>query len=290
MKKELIRKEFFKLKIKGHSYSQCRKILFTKCDYEVDIRTLKRWIKRLDLDNNWDLSDRSRKPKKMRYKINDDIKEKIIRIRNKTGWGPIKINYSVREVSISTIKRFLKEKRLVAKVERKKKRNKYVRWQRKRPNSLWQIDHSVKKVDGKWLISIEDDCGRYSLGLFAVNRVTTEVVTQILEILIRKYGKPREILSDNGSAYGSKSKNSKFDRWCKRQGIKHIRSAVHSPTTCGKIERLFQTYKRERHYCNHDLELFRYRYNHQRAHESLDNKTPSKIYNDFNQYFHWNSR
>lgn len=287
MKKELIRKEFFKLKIKGHSYSQCKKILFTKHNYEVDIRTLMRWIKKLDEDENWNLSDKSKRPKTIHYKINKDIKKKIINVREKTGWGGKKLNYSIKEVSISTIERFLNQEGLTAPTKRKKKRNNYVRWQRKHPNSLWQIDHSVKKVDGKWLISIEDDCGRYSLGLFAVNRVTTQVVIQILEKLIQKYGSPREILSDNGSAYGSKSKNSKFDRWCKRQRIKHIRSAVHSPTTCGKIERLFQTYKRERHFCNHDLELFRYRYNHQRSHESLDNKTPSEIYNDFNQYFRW---
>jgi transposase-like protein len=287
MKKELIRKEFFKLKLKGHSYNQSRKILFTKHNYEVDIRTLKRWIKRLDEEDNWDLSDRSRKPNKIYYKIDENIKEKIIKIRDKTGWGGKKLNYSIREISSSTIERFLHERGLTISPKRKKKRNKYIRWERKRPNSLWQIDHSVKKVDGKWLISVEDDCGRYSLGLFAVNRVTTEVVIRILEYLIKKYGKPREILSDNGSAYGSKSKHSKFDRWCNRQGIKHIRSAVHSPTTCGKIERLFQTYKKERHYCNHDLELFRYRYNHQRSHESLDNKTPSEIYHDFNQYFRW---
>jgi hypothetical protein len=30
MKKELIRKEFFKLKLKGHSYNQCRIILKAK--------------------------------------------------------------------------------------------------------------------------------------------------------------------------------------------------------------------------------------------------------------------
>ena len=41
MKKEEIRKEFFKLKIKGHSYNQCRKILFIKYNFEVTNRTLK---------------------------------------------------------------------------------------------------------------------------------------------------------------------------------------------------------------------------------------------------------
>jgi hypothetical protein len=46
MKKEEIRKEFFKLRIKGHSYSQCRKILLASFGYDVNIRTLKRWTKK----------------------------------------------------------------------------------------------------------------------------------------------------------------------------------------------------------------------------------------------------
>ncbi len=54
MNKAEIRKEFFKLKNKGFSYAQCRRILKAKHRYEVTIRTLKRWIKRLESDN-WDL-------------------------------------------------------------------------------------------------------------------------------------------------------------------------------------------------------------------------------------------
>ena len=72
--------------------------------------------------------------------------------------------------------------------------------------------------------------------------------------------------------------DSKFDRWCKKRDIKHIRSAVHSPTTCGKVERLFQTLKKEIEFCNKDLEMFRMRYNHFRPHMSLNNKSPAEIY------------
>ena len=132
--------------------------------------------------------------------------------------------------------------------------------------------------------SIIDDCSRYSIGLFAVNRVTTQIVTKILDDMIKKHGKPTQILSDNGSAYGLKSKHSKFDRWCNLRGIQHIRSAVHSPTTCGKVERLFQTIKRELPYCK-DINDFRMRYNHFRRHKSLGNKTPAQVYFDFANLF-----
>lgn len=281
MKKELIRKEFFKLKNKGHSYSKCRIILKAKYDYEVTTRTLKRWIKRLDNCDNWDLGDESRKPNKIHYKINSDIEEKVIRIRNKTGWGANKIRFYFDDISMTSIKRILKRHKLTNPIRRKKKRIKYIRWQRKHPNSLWQIDHSDQKVEGKWVLSVIDDCSRKSLAMVAMDSVTTSAVTRVLSELITRYGKPNQILSDNGSAYGLKSKHSKFDRWCRRNGIEHIRTAVHSPTTSGKVERLFQTLKSELSFCNHDLELFRMRYNHFRPHESLYGKVPDDVFDDF---------
>ncbi|MBU1988396.1 MAG: DDE-type integrase/transposase/recombinase [Nanoarchaeota archaeon] len=285
MKKELIRKEFFKLKLKGHSYNQCRKILSIKYNYEITNRTLKRWMSRLDNEDEWDLRDKSRKPKIIHYKINSKIEKKVIELRNKTGYGANKIACFVKEISDTSIRRILEKKKLTNHPKRKKKRNKYIRWERKHPNSLWQIDHSDQKVDGKWVVSVIDDCSRKSLAFVPVNRVTTNVVIKILDDLIKIYGKPKQILSDNGSAYGLKSKHSKFDRKLKRRGIEHIRSAVHSPTTCGKVERLFQTFKQEFKFCNNDLDLFRMRYNHFRPHTSLNNKTPDEIYNDFSLLF-----
>ena len=284
MKKELIRKEFFKLKLKGHSYSQCRIILKAKYNYETTSRTLKRWMSRLDNCDNWDLRDDSRKPKVIHYKITPEIEERIIEIRNRTGFGQEKIRNYV-DISSWSINKILNKHKLTNPTKRKKKRVKYVRWQRNHPNSLWQIDHSDQKVEGKWVLSVIDDCSRKSLAMVAMDSFTTSAVTRILSELIIRYGKPKQILSDNGSAYGLKSKHSKFDRWCRRNGIEHIRTAVHSPTTSGKVERLFQTLKRELAFCNNDLELWRMRYNHFRPHASLYEKVPDEVYDDFDKLF-----
>lgn len=283
MRKEDLRKEYFKLRIKHHSNNQCRIILKAKFDFNVNIRTLRRWTKRLN-ETEWNLKDNSKRPKTIYYKINPDIENNIVLIRNKTGWGDKKLENFV-DLSHTSINKILRKYKLTNPSKRKKKRIKYVRFQRDHPNTLWQIDHSDQKVKDKWLISIEDDHSRYSLGLFAVNRVTTEIVTKILNDLIKIHGKPKQILSDNGSQYGLKSKHSKFDRWCNRREIQHIRSSVHSPTTCGKVERLFQTFKKEFQFCNNDLELFRMRYNHFRPHASLENKSLQEIYFDFSKLF-----
>jgi transposase InsO family protein len=282
MKKEEIRKEYFKLKIKGHTNNQCRKILKAKYDYEVGIRTLRRWTERLN-NTNWNLRDKSRRPKTIYTKITLKIEKKVLEIRSKTGWGE---NQIANHISLSSwsVNKILNKHNLTQPSKRRRKRNNYVRFERGHPNTMWQIDHSDQKVKDKWLISIIDDHSRYSIGLFAVNRVTTEVVTKILDDVIKVHGKPKQILSDNGSAYGLRSKHSKFDRWCNRLGIQHIRSAVHSPTTCGKVERLFQTIKRELPFCK-DINEFRMRYNHFRKHKSLDNKTPASVYFDFSKLF-----
>lgn len=282
MKKEQIRKEFFKLKNKGHSLNQCRKILLAQWRYEVSKRTLQRWNKRL-WETEWNLKDKSKRPKTIHYRITNEIEEKVLTLRAKTGWGE---NQIANHISLSSwsVNKILNKHKLTEPPKRKKKRNKYIRFEREHPNTMWQIDHSDQKVKDKWLISVIDDHSRYSIGLFAVNRVTTDVVTKILDDLIKIHGKPSQILSDNGSAYGLKSKHSKFDRWCNRRGIHHIRSSVHSPTTCGKVERLFQTIKRELPFCK-DINEFRMRYNHFRRHKSLNNKTPAEVYFDFARLF-----
>src|SRR3989344_2968776 len=282
MKKEEIRKEYFKLRIKGHTNNQCREILFAQLSYEVTVRTLRRWTNKLN-KTEWNLIDNSKRPKTIHYKITPKIGEKIISIRNKTGWGEDKIADFV-EVSSWSVNKILRKNNLTNPNPNRKKRIKYIRWQRKHPNSLWQMDTSDQKIDGKYCFAVIDDCSRYCLGLFALNKVSTDIIIQILDTLFKIHGKPREILTDNGSVFGLKSKHSKFDRALNRRVVKHIRAAIHSPTTTGKIERFFQTLDKEFAFCNRDAELFRMRYNHLRPHTSLERKTPAQVYFDFNKW------
>jgi len=282
MKKEEIRKEFFRLKIKGHANNQCRKILLAQFGYEVTVRTLRRWTNRL-YKTEWDLIDKSKRPKTIHTKLTPEIEEKIIKIRKQTGWGENKISNFIPNISHKIVNKILNKYSLTNPNPNRKKRIKYIRWQRKHTNSLWQMDVSDQKVEGKYCFAVIDDCSRYNLGLFALNRVSTNTIIQILDTLFKIHGKPREILTDNGSAFGLRSKHSKFDIWCRRRGINHIRTAIHSPTTSGKIERFFQTLDKEFAFCNKDAELFRMRYNHFRPHTSLENKTPAEVYFDFSK-------
>ncbi|MFH1365385.1 MAG: DDE-type integrase/transposase/recombinase [archaeon] len=275
MKKEEVRKEFFKLRIKHHLYSQCRKLLKAQFTYEFSLRTLQRWTKRLN-KTELDLKDKSRKPKNIHYKITPEIEKRVLEIRTKTGFGQEKIKTYVN-ISHWSINKILNKYNLTNPNPRRKKRLKYIRWQRKHPNSLWQMDVSDQKIKDKYCFAVIDDCSRDCIGLIDLNIVTIEIVTQILDELGRVHGYPREILTDNGSVFGLRSKHSKFDRWCRRRNIKHIRTAIHSPTTTGKIERFFQALSNELKFCRSHQD-FRMKYNHFRTHTSLEGKTPAEIY------------
>lgn len=283
MKKHDIRKEFFKLKNKGHSYTQCVRILKAMYGFETTTRTLKRWSQRLD--GGWDLQDKSRRPHVIHHKVDDRIKQEVLALRKKTGWGEDKLALHF-PLSHTAINGILNEYGLCRESKNKGKRKKWVRWERKHPNSLWQMDHSdEQELFNCYTLSILDDCSRYSIGLIKLKHVTTNNVTHVLDQLMQWHGRPKQILTDNGSAYGLKSKHSRFDRWCRRRGIQHIRTKVHSPTTNGKVERLFKTMDDELEFCNYDLEAFRLRYNHFRPHKSLNNKTPAQVYFAFHRLF-----
>ena len=180
---------------KKHSQNQCRKILFAKFEFEVSKRTLQRWNK-LHKETDWNFKDKSKKPKTIHYKINSETENKIISIKKKTGWGAEKIENFV-DTSHTTINKILRKHKLTNPSKRKKKRIKYIRWQRNHPNSLWQIDHSDQKIDDKYVISVIDDCSRKSLAFIAVNQVTTEVVINLIDELIKIYGKPKQILKSS---------------------------------------------------------------------------------------------
>lgn len=243
----------------------------------VCIRTLKYWKKKLK-DPLWKHPQLCKPPVPKKIISKQNIK-RIIDFRKKTGWGALTIKHVFKfECSESTIRRLIKNTGLSRGSKIENMRIHWVKWQRNHPDSLWQMDGSQLK-DCSWILPIIDDCSRYNVGMKKFRTITTKRVTNFLEELISIHGKPREILTDNGSEFGGMWRNnSTFDKWCKEQGIKHIRSRIHKPTTAGKIERFHGTHKGEINYCNGDYELFRYRYNHIRPHRSLHMKTPAEVY------------
>lgn len=287
MKIHKIRREFLKLRVKQNSYSKCQRILKEKFDFQISIRSLKRWQKRFSTQKIWDFKDSPKVPNKIYYKVTQDLEAQIISFRKKTGYGALKIKNALNlNIHQDTVNEVLKRNNLTRTEHNRSSRAKYVRFERKHANSLWHIDDSEFGEEGK-IIAVVDDATRYCLGILHTKTVTTPVVTQFLDELIQKFGLPTQIISDNGSPYGLKSKYSKFDVWCRRRGVEHIRTRVKRPQTNGKVERLFGSISKEIEFCNNDLEQFRMRYNHFRPHQSLKNKTPAEEFYNFQRKLRW---
>lgn len=286
MKKEIIRREAIKYKLKGNTYKQVIDFLKERFDYSVTKMTLIRWMKRVQ-ETKWDFKDISQKPSKLPVKFSEKEKEIVTRIRKRFGYGPKKTRIQAQKegvkMSISTIKRIIKSSGLSKGSKMEGVKLKWVRFERPDPNDMWQIDGD-ENDDGTWRVPVEDDCSRFCLGVFDIEHNTTEATIAILEDCISRHGKPKQILTDNGPEFGGTSKDSDFDKWCEKQGIIHIRSGVHKPTTLGKISAIQRTIQAELPHWKGDTELWRMMYNHERPHESLRGLTPAEVYFQFKRH------
>lgn len=282
MKKDIIRREAIKLIHQGKKYPIVCLLLEERFGHKVSPKTIRRWFIRFQSED-WNFKDNSTRPKRVHYKFNSNEFREIIRIRKMTGWDSKRIKKILEQKEIfmskSHIEKVIRQANLQRYSAMKGIKLKWIRWQRKHPNTLWQLDGSGDENHG-WILPVIDDCSRYCLGIAVIKDMTTKAVTSFLEKLFENHGKPRELLTDNGPEY-----RNEFDRWCEKHEIKHIRSAIHKPTTVGKVERFHQTIDKELSYCNNDLEYFRYRYNHIRPHWSLDLLTPADVYFAFHKLF-----
>lgn len=286
MEKHTVRREFLKLK-NGLSYKQCQNELENRFGIRKSIRTLKRWTKRLVEDDEWNLRDTPQIPIKLPIKFSEKEKKVIEKIRKNFGYGPKKTRIQAQnegvDMSISTVKRIIKQTGLSKGSKMEGTKLKWVRFERPYPNDMWQIDGD-ENDDGTWRVPVLDDCSRYSLGVYDIKDNTTEAMITILEDCINRHGKPKQILTDNGPEFGGTSKDSEFDKWCEKKGIEHIRSGIHKPTTVGKVSAMQRTIQAELEHWKGDTELWRMMYNHERPHESLHGLTPATIYFQFKRH------
>src|SRR3989338_2951986 len=286
VKKEIIRREAIKLKIQNKKNKEIISYLKERFGYSVTKMTLCRWMNRLN-QTEWDFRDASQRPHTIHTKFTEIDKQRVVAYRKEEGYSSQKLRVKMQEkeifMSVSTIKRIIKSSGLSKGSKMEGIKLKWVRFERPYPNDMWQIDGD-ENDDGTWRVPVEDDCSRYCLGVYEIENNTTEAMITILEDCIRRHGKPKQILTDNGPEFGGTSKDGDFDKWCEKQGIIHIRSGVHKPTTVGKVSAIQRTIQAELQHWNGDTELWRMMYNHERPHESLRGLTPAVVYFQFRRH------
>ncbi len=160
--------------------------------------------------------------------------------------GPDKIKGYLHKKGVDTgqanIYRILRRRGSNKPLEKPRMKLKYVRWERDKPNDLWQCDWKYVKELDKWIIAYIDDHPRLVVAARLYDHTTAENAIECLLQAIRRYGTPKEILTDHGTQfYSARRRESSFTRKLKELGIDHILAGIGKPTTTGKVERLFAT-------------------------------------------------
>ena len=125
----------------------------------------------------------------------------------------------------------------------------YVVFEREKPNELWQIDiagvQSVGHLGKIYLFALLDDCSRFIPAAFYASDQKGTHVIRLLQEGITTYGRPLQILADNGTQFKNVMGNlgSKYERVLHLLDIKPIFARVRHPQTKGKLERFFGTVK-----------------------------------------------
>jgi transposase InsO family protein len=211
--------------------------------------------------------------------------------------GPARLAYELARKgadpvpSRSSIYRILVRSGLVEPRGRRRKKSDYVRWERARPMELWQLDvMEVRLSDGSAakILTGLDDHSRFCVLAHAMPRATARPVCEAFAEALRAYGVPQAVLTDNGRVFTGRHTRTRrevlFDRICRENGIRHLLTAVRSPTTTGKIERFHRTLRdelfRTRTFSSvaevqRALEGYVASYNTLRPHQALGMATPS---------------
>jgi transposase InsO family protein/transposase-like protein len=161
-------------------------------------------------------------------------------------------------------------------------------FERAQPMQLWQSDitsfvltrHSTRV----YLTVFMDDNSRYVVSWALMLRQTNDLVMDTLLSGIQRFGKPEEVLTDQGRQYFSWRGRSDFQKLLDREGIRHVVSRSHHPETLGKCERFWETVGREfwdrvkpqeLNDTRERLENFIAHYNHFRPHQGIGGLVPA---------------
>jgi transposase InsO family protein len=165
------------------------------------------------------------------------------------------------------------------------------RFERARPNQLWQTDlftFLLKRQNRRvYLVAFMDDHSRFITGFGLHASQSTALVLEVLRTAISSYGVPEEILTDNGTQYVTWRGKSAFTKELQKRGIRQVVASPRRPQTLGKIERFWGTLWRECIETAVFLDLadaqrrighFIDYYNFQRTHQGIEGLVPADRY------------
>ncbi|WP_138069739.1 IS3 family transposase [Sulfitobacter sp. EhC04] len=139
------------------------------------------------------------------------------------------------------------------------------------------------------ILAVNDDCCRENLCLMADTSISGARVARELDALVRLYGKPASIVSDNGTEFTSRA----ILEWANRNGVEWHYIDPGKPQQNAFIESFNGSLRdellNEEMFDSLDdarrkLALWRYDYNDVRPHSSLGNNTPAEARRTLEQF------
>ena len=262
-------------------------------EFEISRPTGYLWCSRYRSGGLEAIAEQSRKPHQSPSRTSSSVEQQVVALWQRyPDWGARKLGLRLEEQSgtllpSSTIHRILRRHDLVQR--REQRCRPYQRFERDRPNELWQMDFKGPRGWNQQVgpLSILDDHSRYLIGLQALSSTQTELVQEQLEESFQRCGVPEGMLMDHGIPWwGAHSPLglTRLSVWLMRQGIRLYWSGVRHPQTQGKVERFHGTLLRaltkrqDTQRTQKWLDDYRWEYNHVRPHEALGMKTPSKVW------------
>jgi transposase InsO family protein len=251
------------------------------------------WVSRYRAAGVAGIAEQSRRPHHSPERTASDLEQRVVEARHSyPDWGARKLEIVLARNGIdltrSTIHRILLRHGLVRDEDRHPQAVK--RFERERPNQLWQMDFKGPK---NWPhsvgpLSILDDHSRYLIALSATSRIDGNHVRTQLERAFERCGMPDAMLMDHGTPWWnwqSFSGRTHLSLWMMRQGIGLHWCGIQHPQTQGKVERFHGSLQRaldRRGGVGAEpqpwLDAYRAEYNDVRPHEAIGMRTPASVW------------
>jgi putative transposase len=272
--------------------------------YRVSRKTGYKWLERFKAEGWPGLAELSRRPRGSPRQTSAAVAERIVaERRRRPRWGAKKILDRLRRVepdlvlpSRSVAHEILRRAELIRPRRRRGGRgvNALVGAgaAAERPNDCWTADHKGQFRVGTgqlcYPLTIADAFSRYLLACEGLVNTSTEQARPVFERVFREHGLPERILTDNGPPFGSYALLglSRLSVWWLKLGIEVVRIERGHPEQNGGHERMHRTLDEDAAQPpaatwrgqQKRLREFRWEYNEERPHDSLEGRTPASCY------------
>ena len=253
------------------------------------------WLRRLRAGEP--VEDRCRRPHASPKRTDAVLEHAVLAVRdNHPAWGARKIARRLQDLGIeppaaSTVHAILARHDRIRPMPGGA--SQACRFEREAPNLLWQMDFKgyVRLTSGQCChpLTIIDDHSRFAIGIEACENERMLTVRDRMETILRRYGLPMAIYTDNGNPWGTGIPNqwTRLRVWLLKLGIDLIHARPYHPQGRGKNERFHRSLKAEvlafapladMAQAQKAFDRWRDLYNHHRPHQGIGMSVPASRY------------